>query len=207
MCQRLGVDRIVLDLVGSDRLRRQGMRHMGGDPGLCQKVGEPAPGVGRLEWHLWRQYHLFAAGSLRDGRGAGVVTRALPQRHQEPLVSTLPERQSSASPSSRHSSTGRLPRAIRYPVASAFLPGFLPSSRPWVPHATNVHYRRAEVMRGRRADVPSLGYAARLDRFIQNPLEAPQLSGSGPINRPGRRGDAGSVDLSKGVSRLGQSSR
>ncbi len=43
------VDRVVLDPPRADRLGREGMGHVGLDPGVGEEVGEPAPAVRRLE--------------------------------------------------------------------------------------------------------------------------------------------------------------
>jgi len=43
------VERVVLDPPGADRLGREGMGHVGLDPGIGEQVGEPAPAVRRLE--------------------------------------------------------------------------------------------------------------------------------------------------------------
>jgi hypothetical protein len=52
--QGLGIDSVVFDPGGRDRLGRQRVGHVSGDAGIGQQIREPTPAVGGLEHHLDR---------------------------------------------------------------------------------------------------------------------------------------------------------
>jgi hypothetical protein len=54
MGQGSGVDSVVLDPSGRDRLGGQRVGHVRGNAGIGQQVSEPTPAVGGLEHHLDR---------------------------------------------------------------------------------------------------------------------------------------------------------